>query len=47
MCDHCEILDGGEYVCINCGVVLGQEYVYDNKYSDIQIKNNKKPVKKC
>lgn len=42
MCDHCEILDGGEYVCINCGVVLGQEYVYDNKYSDIQIKNNKK-----
>jgi len=33
MCDHCEILDGGEYICKNCGLVLGQEYVSDNDYS--------------
>ena len=24
MCDHCEILDGGEYICKNCGLVLVQ-----------------------
>ena len=29
MYDHEEILDSGEYVCIKCGVVLGQEYIYE------------------
>ena len=27
MCDHVEILDNGEYICSECGLVLGQEYV--------------------
>ena len=34
MCDHIEILDKGEYICINCGVVLGQEYAYFNDYAN-------------
>ena len=33
MCDHIEILDKGEYICVNCGVVLGQEYVCFNDYA--------------
>ena len=33
ICDHCEVLDGGEYICKNCGLVLGQEYVSVNDYS--------------
>lgn len=32
MCDHQEVLDGGEYICINCGLILGQEYVTNNNY---------------
>ena len=28
MCDHEEVLDSEGYVCIKCGVVLDQEYVY-------------------
>ena len=31
MCDHEEIIECGEYVCIKCGVVLGQEYIHTNK----------------
>ena len=27
MCNHVEILDNGEYICSECGLVLGQEYV--------------------
>ena len=26
MCEHEELLDCGEYVCIKCGIVLGQEF---------------------
>ena len=32
MCDHVEVLDGGEYVCIKCGLVLGQEYICEEKF---------------
>ena len=32
MCDHLEILDKGEYICVKCGVVIGQEYVCLNEY---------------
>lgn len=32
MCDHEEVLDSGEYVCVKCGIVLGQEYVHDKIY---------------
>ena len=40
MCDHEEILDNGEYVCIKCGIVLGQEYIYqENSFSDQRNKN--------
>ena len=28
MCDHEELLTNAGYVCIKCGVVLGQEYVH-------------------
>ena len=28
MCEHEEVLDSEGYVCIKCGVVLDQEYVY-------------------
>ena len=28
MFEHEEFLENGEYVCIKCGVVLGQEYIY-------------------
>ena len=31
MCDHVEVLDGGEYVCIKCGLVLGQEYICEEE----------------
>ena len=31
MCDHEELLDSGEYVCIKCGVVLAQEYIHEEK----------------
>ena len=32
MCDHLEILDKGEYICVKCGVVIGQEYLCFNEY---------------
>ena len=32
MCDHQEVLDRGEYICINCGLILGQEYVTSINY---------------
>ena len=32
MCDHEEVLDSEGYVCIKCGVVLDQEYVYGGNY---------------
>ena len=35
MCDHSEVLDGGEYVCVKCGIVLGQEYVHGDEYSNL------------
>ena len=31
MCDHEEILECGEYVCIKCGLVLAQEYIYEDR----------------
>ena len=32
MCDHLEILDNGEYICVKCGVVIRQEYLCSNGY---------------
>ena len=44
MCDHEEVLDSEGYVCIKCGVVLDQEYVYgDNRFyneTDVCIDHN-------
>ena len=35
MCDHEKTLDSGEYVYIKCGIVLGQEYIYEvNSFND-------------
>ena len=40
MCDHEEILDSGKYVCIKCGIVSGEEYIYkDNLFKN---QNHKK-----
>ena len=41
MCDHEEILDNEGYVCIKCGLVLGQEYIYEENSFNDQIKKNK------
>ena len=41
MCDHLEVLDGGEYICKNCGLVLGQEYVSFNDYNKTKKNNHK------
>ena len=41
MCDHEEILDRGEYVCIKCGIVLGQGYIYEENSLNNQIDKNK------
>ena len=43
MCEHEEILNCGEYVCIKCGIVLGQEYVYDLQTTDL-LNNKPKPL---
>ena len=41
MFDHEEIIDKGEYVCIKCGIVLGQAYIYeDHSFNDQRNKNN-------
>ncbi len=40
MCDHEEILDSGEYVCIKCGIVSGQEYIYKDDLFKNQIHKN-------
>ena len=42
MCDHRETVDCGEYVCIKCGVVLGQEYIYTNKVYEFPRHNKTK-----
>ena len=39
MCEHEEILEGGEYVCVKCGLVLGKEYVYEIKSYESRDKN--------
>ena len=40
MRDHEEILDNGEYVCIKCEIVLGQEYIYEEiSFNDQRNKN--------
>ena len=41
MCDHEEILDSEGYVCIKCGIVLGQQYIYEEKFYNTQINKNK------
>ena len=41
MCDHEEILDNEGYVCIKCGLVLGQEYIYEKNSFNDQIKKIK------
>ena len=35
MFDHIEIVHKGEYICVNCGVVLGQEYVCFSDYAKL------------
>ena len=42
MCDHIEVLDGGEYVCIKCGLVLGQEYICEEKSFSSSSDNTRK-----
>ena len=41
MSDHEEILDSEGYVCIKCGIVLGQQYIYEENSYDTQINRNK------
>ena len=41
MCDHEEILDSEGYVCIKCGIVLGQQYIYEENSYNTQINRNK------
>ena len=40
MCNHEEVLDSGEYICIKCGIVLDREYVYGEICSNHQITDN-------
>ena len=40
MCDHEEILGNGEYVCIKCGIVLGQEYIFEENSFNEQLNEN-------
>ena len=44
MCEHEELLDCGEYVCIKCGIVLGQEYILEEKSFKQQFNENKDPT---
>ena len=48
MCEHEEVLDSEGYVCIKCGVVLDQEYVYgDNCFyneTDVCIDHNSNSI---
>ena len=39
ICDHEEIVECGEYVCIKRGVVLGQEYIHTNKVYELPFKS--------
>ena len=41
MCGHEEILDNEGYVCIKCGLVTVQEYIYEENSFNDQIKKNK------
>ena len=41
MCEHEEVLDCGEYVCVKCGIVLGQEYIYEENSFKHQVNENK------
>ena len=41
MCEHEEILNCGEYVCVKCGLVLGQEYVYAEQSHGVSFKKTK------
>ena len=41
MCEHEEVIDCGEYVCKKCGIVLGQEYIYEEISTKNQIIENK------
>ena len=42
VCDHVEFLDGGEYVGIKCGLVLGQEYICEEKSFSCSSDNRRK-----
>ena len=44
MCEHEKLLDCGEYVCIECGIVLGQEYILEEKSFKQQFNENKDPT---
>ena len=37
MCEHEELLNNGEFVCIKCGIVLDQEYVHEDVFSSHNI----------
>ena len=37
MCEHEELLNNGEFVCIKCGIVLDQEYVHAEMFSSHNI----------
>ena len=39
LCEQEEILEGGEYVFVKCGLVLGKEYVYEIKSYESKGKN--------
>ena len=41
MCEHEELLNCGEYVCIKCGIVLGQEYILEENSFKQQFNENK------
>ena len=43
MCEHEELLNCGEYVCIKCGIVLGQEYISEENSLKQQFNENKDP----
>ena len=42
MCEHVEVIDGGEYVCIKCGLVLGQKYICEDKSFEWPSNNTRK-----
>ena len=43
MCEHEEALDCGEYVCVKCGIVIGQEYVSNERSANISKNDLRNP----